>query len=200
MTRWSCTARLALRVNSTTENRTRCVKFVLFAVISLCAAASAIAARAPGGAVANCSTQSGASFPGAFSNPRNLVLGPLTMIGARGVPEFTPGFHGQKFPLLVRSGHRVTLELTRRTRRFAALGYGPLPQGDVGVRDGHRVVRFIACGRRHGSASNVDGLPVTFWSGGVLATSPRCVPIRVWIDGARSPRQIVIRLGVARCG
>ena len=121
------------------------------------------------------------------------------MIGARGTPAFTASFHGQKFPLLVRNGHRVTLQLTRRTRKFAALGYGPLPQGDVRVRDGHRIVTFIACARTQGSASDVDGRRVTFWSGGVLATSPRCVPIRVWIDAAPSPRQVVIRLGVDRC-
>ena len=174
-------------------------KLVFCSAVGLCAAASAIAASAPTGAVENCSTQSGASFPGAFSNARNLVVGPLVMIGARGTPAFTSSFHGQKFPLLVRNGHRVTLQLTRRTRKFAALGYGPLPQGDVRVRDGHRIVTFIACARTQGSASDVDGRRVTFWSGGVLATSPRCVPIRVWIDAAPSPRQVVIRLGVDRC-
>jgi hypothetical protein len=173
---------------------------VVLAGAALCCAAAAVAASPPRGAVADCSTQSGASFPGAFSNTHNLTVGPLTMIGARGTPTFAPSFHGQKFPLLVRDGHRVVLELTRRTNRFASLGYGPLPQGEVGVGDGHRVVTFIACGRGGGSGSDVDGRPVTFWSGGVLATSPRCVPIRVWIDRAQSPRRILIRLGVTRCG
>jgi hypothetical protein len=171
---------------------------VITSVVSL--AASHAAAAPPHGVVAGCAMQSGASFPGAFTNPRNLVLGPLVMTGARGTPGFSSSFHGNKFPLLVRAGHRVTLELSARTRRGAALGYGPLPQGDVDVGEGHRVVRFIACRRGAGSASDVDGQPVTFWSGGVLAKSPRCVPILVWIDGARSPRRIVIHLGVDRCG
>ena len=179
--------------------RRQMAKLVVCSGVALCSVASAIATSAPIGAVENCSTQSGASFPGAFSDAHNLVIGPLVMIGARGTPAFTSSVHGQKFPLLVRNGHRVALELTRRTRRFAALGYGPLPQGDVGVRDGHRIVTFIACGRGQGSASDVDGRRVTFWSGGVLAVSPRCVPIRVWIDAARSPRRIVIRLGVVTC-
>ncbi|HEX6711880.1 MAG TPA: hypothetical protein VF066_00800 [Thermoleophilaceae bacterium] len=130
---------------------------------------------------------------------RNLVVGPLAMIGAGGTPAFAASFHGQKFPLLLKPGHRVTLELSVGTRRGAALGYGPLAQGDVGVAQAHRVVTFIAC-PRGASASEVDGKPVTFWSGGVLAKSPRCVPLRVWIDGASSPRRVVIRLGVDRCG
>jgi hypothetical protein len=143
--------------------------------------------------------QSGAAFPGAFTSSRNLVVGPLVMVGAAGTPSFAPSFHGQKFPLLLKPGHRVTLELSVRTRRGAALGYGPLPQGDVGVAQAHRVVTFIAC-PRGASESEVDGKPVTFWSGGVLVKSPRCVPLRVWIDRASSPRRVVIRLGVDRCG
>ena len=166
---------------------------------TLALAASVAVAGAPRGVVANCSMQSGASFPGAFKNSRNLIVGPLVMIGARGTPVFATSFHGNKFPLLVRNGHRVTLELSRRVRRGAGLAYWPLPQGDIGVREAHRVVRFIACGKGERSISDVDGNPVTFWSGGVVAHSPRCVPIRVWIDGERVPRSVVIRLGVTHC-
>src|SRR6266516_3483213 len=38
----------------------------------------------PRGAVESCATQSGAKFPGAFTSPRNLVVGPLALIGAGG--------------------------------------------------------------------------------------------------------------------
>jgi hypothetical protein len=152
------------------------------------------------GVVADCSRQSGASFPGAFTSSRNLVVGSLALIGAGGTPTFAESFGGQKFPLLVRVGHRVTLELSLQTRREAALAYGPLPQGVVHLRDAHRVVTFIACRRSGGSWSRADGKPVTFWSGGVLARAPRCVPLRVWVDAERSPRHAVIRLGVRRCG
>jgi hypothetical protein len=162
--------------------------------------AQTAAAKPPRGVVANCSTRSEAAFPGAFTNRSNLVLGPLVLTGARGSPPFAPSFHGQKFPLLVRAGHRVTLALSPNTRKFAALGYGPLPQGDVGVREAHRIVTFIACRRGEPSGSAADGEAITFWSGGVLSTGPRCVPISVWIDGAERPRRIVIRLGVTRCG
>lgn len=154
--------------------------------------------KRPPGVVADCSTQSGASFPGAFTNPRNLVIGPLALIGAGGTPMYAAG--GQKFPALLRAGHRVTVELSRSTRQDAGLAYGPLPQGELRLRDAHRVVTFIACRRGELSRSSADGQPVTFWSGGVLARSPRCVPLLAWIDADRSPRRAVIRLGVRRCG
>lgn len=156
----------------------------------------------PHGVVENCRTQSGARFPGAFTSPRNLVVGPLALIGAGGTPQFvsdstgTEGF--QKFPLLVKENHRVTVELSQRTRRGAGLAYGPLPQGEVRLPDAHRLVTFIAC-RNGKSASRADGQPVTFWSGSVLARSPRCVPLLVWLDNRPAPRRTVIRLGVRNC-
>jgi hypothetical protein len=164
----------------------------------------AAAATHPDRATESCATQSGADFPRAFTSPRNLVVGPLSLIGAGGSPGFawnsrgTEGF--QKFPLLVRSGHRVTIELSRRTRLGAGLGYGPLPQGETYLRDTYRVVTFIACRRGEHSSSSAEGQPVTFWSGAVLARSPRCIPLRVRVDGERTLRRAVIRLGVLHCG
>jgi hypothetical protein len=157
----------------------------------------------PRGVVESCATQSGARFPGAFTSPRNLVVGPLALVGAGGAPNFvwdSTGLEGfQKFQLLVKENHRVTVELSQRTRRGAGLAYGPLPEGEVHLRDAHRVVTFIAC-RSGKSLSSADGQPVTFWSGAVLARSPRCVPLLVWVDNQPSPRRVVIRLGVRNCG
>jgi hypothetical protein len=157
----------------------------------------------PLGVTATCATQSGAAFPRAYTSPRNLVVGPLSLQGAGGTPRFVWSSTGrdgfQKFPLLVRVGHRVTLELSRSTRQGAGLAYGPLPQGELHLRDTHRVVTFVACRRKQDTASNADGRPVTFWSGGVLARSPRCVPLLVWVDEERSPRHAVIRLGRRDC-
>jgi hypothetical protein len=157
----------------------------------------------PRGVVENCATQSGADFAGAYTSPHNLVVGPLSLVGAAGTPTFvwnSAGTEGwEKFMALVRQGHRVTVELSRTTRRGGAgLAYGPLPQGETYLRDTHRVVTFIAC--KSGSASTADGRPVTFWSGGVLARTPRCVPLLVWIDKSRKPRRVVIHLGVTACG
>jgi hypothetical protein len=169
------------------------------AVGVLAAGGRATVADRSRGVVEDCSTRSEARFPGAFTNRReNLVVGPLALIGAGGSPALYRG--GNKFPLLVRAGHRVTVELSARTRRVAGLAYGPLPEGQVRLRYTHRVVTFIACRRGEHSGSSADGRPVTFWSGGVLARSPRCVPLLVWVDDEPRPRRAVIRLGVRDCG
>jgi hypothetical protein len=155
----------------------------------------------PRGVVENCSTRSEAGFPDAFSNPSNVVVGPLVLVGAAYTPpEVVREYGGNKFPLLVRAGHRVTVALSRRTRAVAGLGYGPLPEGvELSPRDGHRVVTFIACRRGQRSGSTAGALPVTFWSGFVLTASPRCVPLEVWVDDERAPRRTTLRMGVARC-
>jgi hypothetical protein len=155
-------------------------------------------------AVEKCSTSSEASFPGGFTDRRNLIVGPLAMVGAgKGRVDFFPDFGsdsgGQKFQLLVRNGHTVTVELSRPTRQDAGLAYGPLGRGEVALADAHRAVEFTACRRGQPSGSSADGRPVTFWSGGVLASSPRCVPLRIFVDGASAARRAVIHLGVGRC-
>jgi hypothetical protein len=169
------------------------------------AAASTPAQRAsrkrPHGVVENCSTRSEASFPAAFSAPDNVVVGPLVLVGATHTPpETVREYGGDKFPVLVRAGHRVTVALSRRTSRATGLGYGPRPEGvELRARDGHRVVTFIACRRGEPSGSTADGEPVTFWSGFVLTASPRCVPLEVWVDDEPSPRRTALRMGVPRC-
>lgn len=161
------------------------------AFIAIGAAALGGGEERPWGVVADCSTRSIASFPGAFSDRANVVVGPLVLVGATRTSAATiREFGGNKFPLLVRAGHRVTLELPPEARRTAALAYGPLPEGYVHMREAHRVVRFVACPR---------GPRATFWSGGVLTRSPRCVPLRVWVDREPAPRRIWLRMGVPRC-
>jgi hypothetical protein len=159
------------------------------------AAAQAVAAaeRAPAqrsrAVFEDCSTRSEADFPGAYADPANVVVGPLALVGAFYTPpDVIEEFGGNKFPLLVVGGHEVTLQLSRRTHRVAGLGYGPLPQGEVRLRDSHRAVRFVACA--HG---------ITFWSGGVVAREPACVPLHVWVDDEPVPRRVMLRMGVRRC-
>jgi hypothetical protein len=164
---------------------------ILAAVTSL--AASTLAASPPTGVVETCAHQSGASFPHAFTNRDNVVAGPLAMIGGRIFtdPQTVRRFDGNKFPLLVAAGHRVTIELTPATRRFASLSYGSHS------RSGHRAVTFVSCDRDR-AASDADGKPVTFWSGFVRANRPGCVRLRIWVDRERAPRRAQIALG-ARC-
>jgi len=150
----------------------------------------------PRGAVEDCSTQSWADFAGAFSDPANLVVGPLLLVGAgTSTPAVVVEAHGgNKFPLLVREGHVVTVQIPANARRYAALGYGPLPQGEIDFRDGYDTVTFIACGEDASSGSNADRA-VTFWPGFVLAREPACVTLDVYVDDEPAPRQIELELG-----
>jgi hypothetical protein len=145
-----------------------------------------------------CSARSEASFPGAFDDPANLVVGPFVLVGAA---LLTPAgavesIGGQKHPVLVRAGHEVTLRVPASSRTHISLGYGSLPQGEVGYPDGHPAVTFVACGPDEESGSSVaPGEPVTFWSGFVLARKPSCAPLDVFVDGEAEPRRIQTPLG-----
>jgi hypothetical protein len=169
----------------------------------------------PRGVIVDCTRRSEAIFPGAFTDRRNLVVGPLVLTGA-GVP--TPArvvreFGGNKFPLLVKAGHTVTVRLPGRVRSFAGLVYGglgnqPLPEGELSLRDAARTMTFVACPpgrpmrsyRPDGpSASYGDGEAVTFWSGFVLTRKPACVPLEVYADDDPSRRRAVIDVGAGPC-
>jgi hypothetical protein len=146
-------------------------------------------AQRPRAVVEDCSTRSEADFPGAYAEPANVVVGPLALVGAAYTPpDVVEEFGGNKFPLLVTAGHRVTLQLSRRTHRVAGLAYGPLPQGEIHLGDSHRAVTFVAC-----------AYGITFWSGAVVAREPACVPLHVWVDDEPVPRRVTLRMGVRRC-
>lgn len=157
-------------------------------------------ASAARSARATCAGRSEADFPGGFTKRANLVVGPLSMSGGRLITtEATVReFGGNKFPLLVKDGHTVTVEIAVNARHSASLAYGPLPEGEVELRDGHHSVTFVACPVGGPSESHADAEPVTFWSGFVLVSEPLCVPLDVYIDGAEIPRRANLTLG-KRC-
>ena len=169
-------------------------------VATIVSTAGPAAAKSPHtGHPATCARQSIAPFPGAYTGSGNLVVGPLAMIGAGRATsaETVARFGGNKFPALVRAGHTVTVELSRRARRSASLFYaigggGVLTQTRVG--DGRRAITFRACSARR-ARSNADGAPVTFWSGFVVVSRPMCVRLTVWVDAEVAPRRARIPLG-----
>lgn len=115
-------------------------------------------------------------------------------------PKTIREFGGQKFPLLVRAGHAVTVRLSQNARRSAGLVYGgvgagPLPKGELKLRDSARRMRFVACGRGERSGSHADGVAVTFWSGFILSRNPACVPLKVYLDDESSPRRAQLSMG-----
>jgi hypothetical protein len=172
----------------------------LLIVVTVASAAVAGTSRRPEGAPVTCRQQSLAEFR---KSTRNLVVGPLVLIGAR---EYSPrnvirALGGQKYPALLLAGHRVTVELSRAVRRSTSLLYADdhwrTPDGQRAVGDGHRVVEFRSCPRRR-AGSSYDGRKATFWSGFVLTAVPRCLKLRVWVDDERTPRRAGIPLG-KRC-
>jgi hypothetical protein len=148
---------------------------------------------------ATCAHQSIRGFPHAYTSPRNLVLGPLVLIGGRSYspPGTVRRIGGQKYPALVAPGHTVKIALSAGARKTNALTYADSVHSTRSLHEGLRVVTFRACDRSH-SASDADGRPVTFWSGFILASAPRCLHFKVWIDGASEPRRARIPIG-RRC-
>jgi len=191
--------------------RYRMIVGAAITIVAVVVAASASAETAsqtirPRGVVADCAKGGLGGGQGhgnlnAWKSRWNLVVGPLAMVGAAGIPGgYHDGFHGNKFPMYLLAGHRVTLSLTRDTRRRAGIAYGPLPQGDVRVAEAHRVLTLIAC--RRGEYSPNSGGPAgraSFWAGGIVADAPRCVPLLFWVDDETRPRRAVIHLGVRDC-
>jgi hypothetical protein len=156
----------------------------------------------PRGVRVGCGQRSMADFPGAYSDPGNMRIGPLVFIGGVRVADDPPSvireFDGQKLPLIVRAGHVVTVSIPRHARDRAGLAYGRMPQGPRRLEDARHTIRFKACRRGFRSGSRANG-PVTFWSGFVLVSEPTCVPLRAWVDDEPKPRRRVMSLGAGDC-
>ena len=154
----------------------------------------------PRGVVVGCRSQSGYDFADAYTNPDNVVVGPLVITNAAYTePETIREFGGDKIFVLLQPGHRVTLALSQQTYRVASLGYGPLPQEiELTPQDGHRVVTFTGCPAER-AWSSAAGNPVTFWSGAMITDTLMCMPIDVWIDDQPEPRNITLGMGVRDC-
>ena len=157
----------------------------------------------PRGAVVDCSTTPGWGGESDFTSPWNLVVGPLALGGARiGWAESGDGFGFNKLFVFVRGAHRVTVELSRSTRNDVGFAFGSPLRATRGskwnLRNTRRIVTFRACQRGERSG-RFDGWPVTSWVGFLLARSPQCVPLLVWVDDEPSPRRTVIRFGVPSC-
>jgi len=159
------------------------------------------AADAP--ARATCASRSAAPFPGAFTNPANLVAGPLVLVGARGAryahPDLIRRFGGVKSPVLVRAGHTVTVRIVRGAQHSRLDYHAGATAGHPAFRSLPRSVRFVACRDDERSGSNVDGRPVTFWSGFIaLSRAPACVLLEITADGA-PPREVPLAFGRRSC-
>jgi hypothetical protein len=173
-------------------------------VASAVATASAVTkTERPRGAVADCSSVSGfGDGLRDFKLPQSLVVGPLAVLGAKPMLGFSAGSPyggGNKLFVLVKGGHRVTLELSRETRRNVGfIVPDGLPHGGLGHRYTRRVVTFRACDADDKRHERYTDWPVSGWVGLLLGRGPTCVPINVWVDDEPSPRRTVIPFGVLK--
>jgi hypothetical protein len=153
-----------------------------------------------GDAVLGCHNRSSARFPRAFTNPSNVAVGPLVLIGAAYTdPATIRRLDGAKFPLLVKTGHTVRIEIPAAERASSRLAYGSYHgDGSWPLKDGYTQVTFTACPVGSHDSSTGAG-PATFWSGFVMTNAPRCLPLRVRVDGEPAVRRVVLHLGVRRC-
>ena len=155
--------------------------------------------------VARCADQSGAGFPNAYTNPANLIVGPVAIVGGVGAGKLTAAVIEQdgrgswKMPVLVRAGHTATITIRPSGRRDARLAYSHAVGGPPTIHNvPYDEVTFVACNEQR-SQSSSDGEPVTFWSGGfVYRTVPVCVPLSIVID-RRAPVQRSLSLADHSC-
>lgn len=176
--------------------------FALGAWLALAIVLPAASASASGTQTVTCDSQSEASFPNAFSGPEHLVVGPLAFWHLREIEDATVAnlrqHDGWKSPALVRPGHTVTVSVDRSTRSYARLSYGHVPGRDPSdLRTLPHTVRFKSCGRRR-ALSDVDGHPVTFWSGFVVIRKAACLPLTIQVD-RRRPRHRALPVAGAEC-
>lgn len=147
----------------------------------------------PGGAragvrTAGCAERSLADFPGAFSRPQNLVVGPVAFVGLLAARWSSPAeirrFGGWKSQALVTNGHSATVTILPASRSVARLDYSSAgDRGHPGFRDLPHTMRFVSCGAGERSGSSTDGVAVTFWSGAFALRRPACVKVRIAANG-----------------
>jgi len=146
-------------------------------------------------AIRDCSMQSWGQFGQAFTDPDNVVVGPLVFAGGNvTTPAATVQAQGRwKYPVLVKLGHAVTVQIPGEVRRTAGLVYGS-------GHSAHDTIRFVACprGEKKSNTSSAGG-PVTFWSGFVMTRSPGCIPLDVYVDDESSPRHAAVTVGPNPC-
>ena len=162
------------------------------------ASTASAAVERPRGVVESCRTSPGWGHLTDYTARSSLVVGPLAVRRAGVMLGYASQVGGNKLFVSVRGGHSVTVELPPDTRVGAGLGFGKFESANVELRDSRRVVRFVACERGERPAP-WDGWPVTSWVGFLLAASPRCVPLRIWVDDEPTPRRSLIRFGVRSC-
>ena len=162
---------------------------LMVACVTAALAAPVPTASAAGGRLVNtCADRSDATFPGAYRDPHNVVIGPLAWLWANnqdGDGAYN-GAYRWKAPVLVRPRHTVTLRIGAAARSFAGLAFATRGWD---YADSDRTVVFRSC----------NGRRPTFWAGGVVSTRALgCLPVEIRIDRG-AVRRRVLSLAGADC-
>ena len=146
------------------------------------------AAASGGRLVRTCADRSDATFPGAYRDPGNIVIGPLAWLWANEQDDDGAynGAYRWKVPVLVRPRHTVTLRIAAAAQDFAGLSFAARGWD---YADSNRTLVFRSCRSRR----------PTFFAGGVSSTRALgCLPVEIRIDRG-AVRRRVLSLAGADC-
>jgi hypothetical protein len=135
----------------------------------------------------------------------SLVVGPLSFVYGKSYNRRTPdefrGRNAKYFPskvlVVVENGAVATVTIPASARRYASLLYDEESfgmGGRVRVDAGDHRVTFEAC--RKGESP--FAVRETQFNGAFIVAGPRCVPLRIRIDGART-RRLAFSFGAGHC-
>ena len=125
-----------------------------------------------------------------------LILWPSVRTNVEAVRN-GPWRFAVKAPVVLPAGKKVVLAVAARAAKLAAFQSARRPGVFVSS------VRFEACregeqkfpGSYRGTVGELTGFPF----GIVLAQSPACVPMEVWVDGATKPIRRLVPFGRRTC-
>src|SRR3954468_15042360 len=139
-----------------------------------------------------------------FDPKRDMVRGPFALVTIkRELPRlsgasYRPGagrLPVVKLPVGLRAGHRATLRVPASQRAHAALIFRQQTRNANRIQDGDRAVAFSPCPPYTPAFSGGTVGRITGWAGALTLSGPRCIRLRVRVDGRRRPD---IRLPLGR--
>jgi hypothetical protein len=139
-----------------------------------------------------------------FDPKRDMVRGPFALVTIkRELPRLSGASYRPsagrlpvvKLPVGLRAGHRATLRVPATQRAHAALIFRHGTRNAKRIQDGDRAVTFSPCPPDTPAFSGATVGRTTGWAGALMVTGPRCIRLKLRVDGRRRP---AIRLPLGR--
>jgi hypothetical protein len=131
-----------------------------------------------------------------FDPNRDVVRGPFALVTIkRELPRLSGASYRPsagrlpvvKLPVGLRAGHRATLRVPATQRAHAALMFRRATRNADRTQDGDRAVTFSPCPPDTPAFSGGTVGRVTGWAGALMLTGPRCIRLKLRVDGRRRP-------------